>query len=66
MLERVVIYFFLFEQTGKVISSIYYDHFSGSQLSCTVLTNIYMKRCGPGLIITLSLINLKIDMIVVN
>ena len=27
---------------------------------------IYVKRCGPGLLITLSLMNLKIDMIVVS
>ena len=31
-----------------------------------IILVIYVKRCGPGLIITLSLINLNIDKIVVN
>ena len=44
--------FIFFEQTGKAITAIYYDHFTGSQLSLNFTQQ--------------SLINLKIDMIVVN
>ena len=58
--------FIFFGQTGKAITAIYYDHLTGSQLSYKDFSNIYVKRCGPDLIITLSFINLKIDMIVVN
>ena len=65
MLERIVFRFFFFEQTVKTITAIYYDHFTGSHFSYNDLL-IYAKRCGPRLIITLSLINLKKDMILVN
>ena len=57
--------FIFLEQRGKAITAIYYDHFTDLNLVIMILV-IYVKRCGPGLIITLSLINLKIDMIVVN
>ena len=54
-----------FKQTGKAITAIYYDHFTGSQLNYNDFIK-FVKRCDPGLIITLSLMNLKIAMIVVN
>ena len=57
--------FIFFELTGKAVTAIYYDQFTGSQLSYNDLV-IYVKRCGPGLITSLSLINLKIDMTVIN
>ena len=40
--ENCNLYFF-FEQTGKVITAIYYDHFSGSQLSYNDFSNICEK-----------------------
>ena len=57
--------FIFFEQTGKAITALYYDHFTGSHRRYNDFSNV-CKKCGPGLIVTLSLINLKIDMIVVN
>ena len=41
MLERTVIYFF--EQAGKAITAINYDHFTGSQLCYNDFSNIYEK-----------------------
>ena len=32
--------FIFFEQTGKVVTAIYYDHFTGSQLSYIDFSNI--------------------------
>ena len=57
--------FIFFEQTGKAITAIYFDQLTGSQLSYNDFSNI-CERFGPDFIITLSLMNLKIDMIVVN
>ena len=53
------------EQTGKNISSIYYDHFTGSQLSYNDFSNICEKVWSRPYNYIL-IVNLKIDMIVLN
>ena len=57
--------FIFSEQTGKAITAIYYDHILDLNLVIMILV-IYAKRYSPSVIIKLSLINLRIDMIVVN
>ena len=51
--------FFLFEQRGEVLTSIYQDFFNYIELNYTDFT-IYVIRYGKSLIITLSLINLTL------
>ena len=38
--------FIFFEQTGKAITGIYYDHFTGSQFIYNDFSNI-CEKCGP-------------------
>ena len=57
--------FFFLEQTGKAITTIYYDHFTGSQLSYNDLSKICEKVWSrPYNYIVID--KFKIDMIVVN
>ena len=57
--------FIFFEQTGK--PPLLYIMITLLDLNLVIMVlEIYVKRCGPDLIITLSLINQKIVMIVVN
>ena len=65
MLERTVISLFSLNKRAK--PSLLYIIISLLDLNLvSMILVIYVKSCGQGLISTLSLINLKIDMIVVN
>ena len=65
MLDKTVINLFSLNKRAKP-SLLYIMIFLLDLNLVIVILVIYVKRCGPGLIITLSLINPKIDMIVVN
>ena len=64
MLERTLIYLFSLNKEANP-SLLYYDQITGSQLSYNDFSNI-CEKVWSRLIITLSFINLKRDMIVVN
>ena len=65
MLDKTVINLFSLNKRAK--PSLLYIMITLLDLNLViVILVLYVKRCGPCLIITLSLINPKIDMIAVN
>ena len=65
MLERILIYEYSLNKQAK--PSPLYNMITLLDLSLVIMILVlYVRKCGPGLIITFSLINLKIDVIAVN